>query len=357
MGAASEIVSHGYPIVTRIALSASGRHRILLQQERRRTTDLVVSHASALDYWSRHDGRLPDCCRERFPEAMVKPPLLSGGIQAELSELGLELSEDNPLDLLFWWNGLRSDSARVRAHAISRPIPPGALIRVSDHVLVSSPELTFIQMSHVYGLERLMMVGCELCGTYRLFASDGRPLVKPEERRRLTSTTGIAGTLALMGLGAKSVAGRALNYVFDDARSPMEAKVALLLSLPPRLGGFGLPRPVLNAPFRLSRSAYVLYPCSPCRLDLYWETARLDIEYDGEESHGPEAHAKDVARAAALALDDVEVLVLAKQQVYDRRAFALLAEKLIGRLGQRQRKRPDDFISRQMRLRHELDLA
>ena len=318
--------------------------------------DLVVSHSSAEQFWSRYNGRLWDASRERFPEAMARPVPFSGSLEAELTGLGFTASAKQPLDLLFWSNGVRSGSKKVRAHAIFRALPAGALVRVSDHVLVTSPEMTYAQLAHVRTTGRLILAGCELCGCYRLFDGRGTPLSLPEERHPLTSVVAIGAMLAEMGFGPESAAGNGLRHVFENARSPMEAKTALLLSLPPRMGGYGLPRPILNAPFYLSRGAFRLYPCNPCRLDLYWDYAHLDVEYDGEESHGPDAHAKDVARAAALALDDVEVLVLAKQQVYDRRAFALLAEKLANRLGQRPRKRPDDFVSRQIRLRREFDL-
>ena len=318
--------------------------------------DLVVSHASAMRFWSRNDGRLPQTQRERFPEAMAKPVHLTCALKAELAAIGLAPTGEQPLDLLFWGDGLRSEARDVRAHALFRPLPRGALVRASEHVLVASPELTYVQLARMRSVERLIMAGCELCGTYRLFSTDGRPFKMPEERRRLTSVSDIAALLRAMGLGPDSAASQGLRHVFDDARSPMEAKVALLLCLPPRLGGFGLPRPALNVPVQMSRSAYALYPRNPCKLDLYWEAARMDVEYDGKEAHGPEDHAKDVARTAALSLDDIEVLTLTKAQVYDRRAFALLAEKLERRVGHAPRKRPDDFVVRQMRLRRELDL-
>ena len=128
----------------------------------------------------------------------------------------------------------------------------------------------------------------------------------------------------------------AARLAFDGAASPMEAKLALLLSLPTRLGGFGLPRPQLNRPFALSPEAQLVYPHTPCRLDLSWPGTDLDVEYDGSgDEHSGDMHAKDVARLAALRLDGVDVLVLAKQQVYDPRAFAQMVQVIAGKLGGR----------------------
>ena len=144
-------------------------------------------------------------------------------------------------------------------------------------------------------------------------------------------------TVDSLGLGSQSRASRAAAYVLDGAASPMEAKLALLLSLPKTRGGYALPAPRLNAPFTLSDKAFALYPHNPCRLDLYWPGARLDVEYDGEEVHTGEQHVRDVARAAALTADRVEVLPLSHGQLADAEAFETVAGFIAKRLGVRLR--------------------
>ena len=287
--------------------------------------DLVVSHESALWYWRRRRRPIWDEERISCPEAMTRPIAIGDDLRAELAVLGIGMTAESPLDLLFYRGDTRSERRDVKAHCTARPLPPGTLIRLSGNVVIASPELVFAQIAESRSFERLIMAGCELCSRYRLFSDDGTPLALPEERAQLTSSEALRATLSAMGYRRQAKATSAARHIFDDARSPMEAKVALLLSLPPRLGGFGLPRPVLNPDFFLGPQARNLYPCSPCHPDLYWEAVHLDVEYDGSDTHTAEAHAKDVARAAALKLEGLEVFTLAKAQVYDRWAFDAVA--------------------------------
>ena len=127
------------------------------------------------------------------------------------------------------------------------------------------------------------------------------------------------------------------------------------------MGGFGLPRPELNREFALSREARQVYSASPCRLDLSWRGTNLDVEYDGSgDEHTADMHAKDVARLAALHTDGLDVLVLAKQQVYHPAVFAqmvqVIAGKLTGQPGRARRIRTRDFEAKQLALREAIEL-
>ena len=317
---------------------------------------LVISHRSALQFWRRFAGNRAALPLVDNPQPMANVLALSCKLRVELASCGFAPSPQTPLDLLFSSGATRSRAKSIRAHSTGRTLPPGSLLRLSEHLLIVSPELVFLQIAGSHSFEQLIMAGCELCGTYVLLGPDGRPLPKPIRRPQLTSTERIAATATSLHLSESAKPIRALHYVFDAAASPMEAKAALLLSLPARWGGYNLPRPVLNAPFKLSREATALYPRRSCRLDLYWANVCLDVEYDGEDSHTGDAHAKDVARIAALTLDGIDVMVLAKAQVYNARSFASIAEVIARKLGVSLRIRAKDFAEKQRKLREELGL-
>ena len=288
--------------------------------------EIVISHTSALDFWRRFRGDRRHLQRVHRPEAMIRPVHIGAEFLDKLEGLGFSPTPGNPIDLLFYRDGLRSESRLVSAHATSRLLPPDSLVRLSDRVFISSPELTFAQVAKDYPFEQLSMLGSELCGAYRVLDDDGSPLPLPGERQPLSRVADIVDTVKRLGLGPRTTAARATRYLFDNARSPMEVKVALLLSLPKRMGGLGLPRPVLNPSFRLSPQAHALYPHNPCHPDLFWPAALLDVEYDGADAHPAAAHAKDVARTSAFMLDGMEVITLMKAQVYDEHLFLAVAE-------------------------------
>ena len=320
--------------------------------------DIILSHNSAFFCWRRFAGQRSDLSRTRRTSAMDTPLRLTPELHDELATLGLAPEPKRRLHVLVASANLRSAHSLVRTHVCSAELPSGSLVRVSPHVLITSPELTFLQLAKSAPETKLIMAGCELCGTYALDADlpAGETRVLPA-RSALTSVGNLAAFAAdAPGLPGRDRAIRALRYVFENAASPMEAKLALLLTLPPRLGGRHLPRPVLNHAIPLTDTAKVLYDCNECRADLYWPDAMLDVEYDGGYHEDERVHAKGLARAAALEAQGVDVLTVAYPQVADAAAFTLIAEGLAARLGKSSRNPREDFVLLETKLRADLQV-
>ena len=286
--------------------------------------ELVISHASAFLFWRNCCTHPASLKRVSHPRAMGSHAILTQELRAELASLGFSPSKAAPLDVLHSSRQARSQSASIRAHVYEEALPPGSLIRVSPHVLVSSPELCFAQLGASLPEMKLILAGFELCGTYALLG-DNQAL---KQRTALTTTANIAATLASLTPRTAAAARRALVHVLDNAASPMEAKLALLLSLPKTMGGFGLPAPQLNAPVSLSAKAFALYPHSPCRADLYWPAHRLDVEYDGEDIHSGQRHLTDIARRNALEAEGLTVITIAKQQLQSDESCTQIARRI-----------------------------
>ncbi len=313
---------------------------------------LILSHRSAFLFWRSFGGN-----RRRLPQVshsggMAQSVRLTKELRAELAYFGIVPTPKHPVDLLFSEEEARSQTVGVRAHAKLAQLPLGAVLQVSEHVAVVCPELCFLQVAHVFSRERLVLAGYELCGTY---AQVGQELAL-QEREALTSVAAIRTFAAMVPRMRTATALRALVHVHDGAASPMEAKAAMLLGLPTSWGGYALPAPVLNPEMPTPPEARRLYPAATVRPDLYWADARLDLEYDGRDSHDADAHAKDVARWGALAVMEVDVLMLTAAQLYDAAAFHQLAGVVAAKLGRRLRVRRKDFPVRVTRLREELKL-
>ncbi|MBR2790123.1 MAG: hypothetical protein IKD70_05840 [Eggerthellaceae bacterium] len=319
---------------------------------------IVISHKSAWRFWRTFAGNraaLPKSRRSKLTDAPVP---LTADLLEELASLSIPVTANIPLDLLFSTTAVRSRAKRIRAHHTSRPLPPASLIPLSDHVFVTCPELTFFQIAGEYSMAQLAMIGAELCGTYRLFDASGVRLAHQAERRPITAPDAIIAYGEALGLAGNSPAFQAARHVPENAASPMEAMVALLLALPRTRGGYGLPAPILNHPVPLGKEAALMYPHSPCRCDLYWPDARLDVEYEGREAHET-AFIQDSARRAALMQEQIDVIVLTKQQVYDAEVFDAVATLIAGKLGVRIRFRgdPGRLAAARRALRKELGLS
>ena len=314
---------------------------------------LVISHASAFRFWrafTGHRSRLPVIPN---PSAMDRPPCLTDGIFRELAAIGLTQTTRHPLDLLFSEEESRSQMKGVRSHATRSLLPEGSLVQISEHVSAVCPELAFLQLQRTVSREKLILAGYELCGTY---AQVG-PELSLWERRKLTTTDAIRDFAACVPRLRSVSALKALDFVREGAASPMEAKAAMLLSLPTGLGGYGLPLPVMNPELVVPPNARLLYQHATVRPDLYWPDACFDLEYDGREAHDADAHWKDAARLGALAVMNVDVLTLTAPQLFDAAAFHEVAQVVAAKIGHRLRIRREDFPVRATRLREELGLG
>ena len=78
---------------------------------------------------------------------------------------------------------------------------------------------------------------------------------------------------------------RAAPWILDNAASPREAALALLMTLPNHLGGYHFARPRLNHSIELTGAARPLSRKEYYVADVCWPAQRLILEYDSDERH------------------------------------------------------------------------
>lgn len=237
----------------------------------------------------------------------------------------------------------RSD---VRFSVCSRRLPPNALIRISDIMLISGPELTFLQLAANGDLDEvdLALIAHELCGTYVLDDSwDG--LTNTDEA--LTGVARIGALLDRMG-GSRgcALARRALELVLDNSNSPMESVLSMLLCAPRRYGGMGLEPARLNYPMRT--------PDGTRRVDLAFPAHKVGLEYKGERYHSIEQSARDDRRQNKIVGSGMTIINVWREDLGSRHLFEQLLRDVRRAMGIRIRPRVNDFASKQELLRMRL---
>ena len=131
----------------------------------------------------------------------------------------------------------------ITCHTCSTQLPKGSIQRSGLRgydILVTSPELTFVQIVATEDMRVAAYVGMALCFSFRIDEFEESGLARREAPEGpLTSTKIIAAFLRrAKGLYGVDKARDALRYVRDGALSPPEGGIALLSMLKPRLGGF-----------------------------------------------------------------------------------------------------------------------
>ena len=267
-----------------------------------------------------------------------------------------------PIDASSRYKNNKRASHMVKPHIISNSLPRGSSVYVDDNIFVASPELCFLQLATSMSLYKLIELGLELCGNYSLpgFPSehdvinyDSMSLTK---RPALTSVKKLSAFLSrAKGFKGHRQAMRALQYIIDGSASPRETVLLMLLTLPYKLGGYGLPTPKLNARIDIERPVYEggrrTYYC-----DLYWPRQKVAVEYDSDLYHtGAERIAYDSIRRSDLTILGIEVVTVSNQQLKNIIDLEHIAKLLSARVGKNLRlDRVSHFRDKQREMRKAL---
>jgi len=312
--------------------------------------NVFISHQSALEYWRTCLALPPAGASRRYRGALPGNPPTNE--QVRLSELKL------PLHIILGKAGTRWASTIMKQHVFTGKAPEGSFIRIDNKFFVSSPEFCFLQMANVLPLAGLIRLGYELCGTYSKPApgTSNVPERGFHNREPLTSKKKIEAFVNRMpGFKGRLSALRALRYILDGSASPMETNLAMFLTLPYMLGGFGFDQPELNKRITLSKNARKYFDKSYYVCDLFWENEQIAVEYDSDQHHtGSERIASDSNRRNALGLAGIRVVSITKHQLYSSLELEGAARTIAGHMQKRLFSKKSNFYERHYELRRQL---
>ena len=302
--------------------------------------DLIVSHMSAVDFWrivypsNRVPSAAPNSCE--FENLATLDDDVWTLAPEWVTEKFLAFERGTLHTLVFSRND-RRDSSTHQAHVWSGPIPLGSFYSFGGGVFVASPAFLMLQMATKLTRFQLVAYACELCGTYSFNPSVKRGFL-PREAPLVSLATLMTYAEIACEIGARNAQKMrdALQIAFENCASPMEAVCALLLAVPLRQGGYGLPRPVMNHPVPLDAEARKLYSVRECKVDACWLGLHLGLEFLGGEDHeGRKAMRSDRARINALVEMGYRIIEITSCEVYNAQAFERIAVRLAKLLSRR----------------------
>lgn len=218
----------------------------------------------------------------------------------------------------------------VHIHTCTAQLPPRSFFQLEDDVFIVSPELCFIQIATMFERVDLVKWGFQLCGQYAVDGQDAHLGF----RNPVTDSAFLIRQLARMkGINGAKAALSAAQFLCDGSASPRETQLTMLLSLPRSWGGYGLPKPLLNHQLSIPLRDRHLFDSDRFYCDLYWEKAKLSLEYDSDTHHvGADRIARDAKRRDALALMGVDTITVTNAQLKSPvemdRVARLVARKL-----------------------------
>jgi len=276
--------------------------------------------------------------------------------------LGETLGLSLPLDIMVGDRSARRPSKAVRPYVCPKHIPDGAFVSFGDGLYLSSPEFCFFQMAAKYPLAQLIALGFEICGSYSLpgnalTGGDQGDLVQTMyDLPPLTSKKKLTAFSARMeGWVGRNQALKALRFVADNSASPMETVLVMLLTLPYRLGGYGLSMPELNGRIYPNKRASHFASKSFYRGDLLWRDAGIVAEYNSDAEHASSNRiAMDAIRRNDLSLCGIFEVTVTKKQIKSAELFDKVAKQIAVRIGKELRYKESDFLKARRELRSAL---
>jgi len=231
-------------------------------------------------------------------------------------------------------------------------------MNIGERLMVCTPEFCFLQMAESFTLIKLIELGYELSGGYSIPLANEQ--VVPERgfynRAPLTSAKKLRVFLnGMTGVKGHQKAMQALRYTLDGSASPMETKLAMFLTLPYKLGGFGFSLPDMNKRIPLIKntkkySGKAYYIC-----DLFWSDEKVAVEYDSDQQHtGSDRIAYDSKRRNALNSLGIRIVSITKQQLYDSVELESAARTIAGYMNKRLFSKESNFAAAHRKLRKQL---
>ena len=261
-----------------------------------------IVYPSALEYWLNEKG-IP--YRYWDIRKIAQKEKKSG--RADISETVKQLNFNTPIHVAVTRQTNRQKTKTTIYHTLPKHLPDNSFIRISDSVLISSPEMCFLQAALYLPIHQLVKLACELCAVYVL---DPYEEYGQRSREQITTVANINNYLHKAN-GARGVqlAKRAIQYASDRANSPMEVNLATIAALPLCYGGFGMGKMLLNNNVSLSEKGAIHLGRETCCCDIVWPEKKVVLEYDSNLSHlTRQQHAKDKARITALSLSGYKVI-------------------------------------------------
>ena len=304
----------------------------------------------------------------------------------------------------------RKHNGLLYQHGMRRPLPANHLVPLGNGLAVVTPEIALMQMAHTMSFIKVVIYMMEACGLYAVFAPGARALIVVDALQRrgalsrevsptranaycdergkplpmvdilgeplswaptydrkgkmttlwkrppVTSVEQLAASYAdISGFHGLRHVRRAISLIANGAGSPLEVHWYMLTCLPPRLGGEGWPKPLLNCRKEFPRDVQALAGMPYCICDEYWPEKHGVVEVNGFAYHADE-QGFYVASSRNPALEAMGIKVV--EVNYDQMAHLEKLDLMLGvcakRIGFPLRKRTTEFLLRRDALHREL---
>ena len=251
------------------------------------------------------------------------------------------------LELLVASQSERRENAFVSCRAWGpTPLPPQSICEIGDGIYAVSPELCLIRIAPRVSRLELLRYATDLMGIYARSHVKHTDLIS---RKPIMTKESLERYLLAAGSipGSKAVR-QILGWVRERSASPRETSMLLMLTLPTRLGGMGLPRFEANVEIPLSDEASLLTQKKCLIGDAVYLLAKVGtcdeddmgpvLEYNSNTYHDTEEQLEfDFEKITALQRMGLTVIPVSTRQFEQFASFEQIVERVRQLVGQREK--------------------
>ncbi len=314
---------------------------------------VILSHNTARGIYRFQSKRLENAWLSSDDNAFSTAPEANDIVRARhyLRARGLwnTAAEREPIDVVVCHDRLRRAARGSTIHLARPDLLLGNVCRLEEGLFIVSAKLCALQAAGEMTFPELVEYYFELCSSYTL------PLEESGDYRTSTPLTSVQELeeffKGAVGTSGAKLARRAIKYVRDGCRSPLETALIMMIGMPKTEGGLGIRDfevdhcvPVSPAARELTRRRFFYF-------DAYLPRSKTDLEYNGFYHDAQEAQAVDEERKNALSSMGYGIISINRHVFFDRAAFARVMAAIMRREGIRPSRLPCGFFVDQERLR------
>ena len=314
---------------------------------------VILSHSTARSLYRLQSKQLENAWLNSDDNAFSTAPEPSDIVRARryLRARGLwgATVEREHIDAIVCHDRLRRAARGSTVHLTRPDLLLGNVCRLEEGLFIVSAKLCALQAASEMTFLELVEYYFELCSSYTL------PLEESDDYRTRVPLTSVQELeeffKGAVGTPGAKLARRAIKYVRDGCRSPLETALIMMIGVPKAEGGLGIRDfevdycvPVAFAARDLTRRRFFYF-------DAYLPRSKTDLEYNGFYHDAEEARAVDEERKNALSSMGYGIISINRHVFFDRAAFARAMTAIMRREGIRPSRLPCGFFVEQERLR------
>lgn len=246
--------------------------------------------------------------------------------------------EDTGVDILVRRKRDRQRVPGLGQSVVGSKLPSRSLIKLRSGVVITSPWYELVRHATSMSMVEISIQIMTLTSIFKLnpLSPDGfdesTPIISWFDLEQYVSDA--------KGMPGIKRVREAMGWSRPNARSPREIDLTLMLCMPYRHGGCGLPVPELNHEVQPGGIAATMLEKQTCFIDLFWRSLvnneyACGVEYLGKDRH--KDIGEDLTRVYAMRLLKIDLLLVADEQFSDALQMLMIAQDIAKSIGFRPR--------------------